>query len=66
MTAVWLGAKGTWTSGDFKIVCHGVALPAIGNWLGLKLFVRINDMLFRKVVLALLFGSGAALMFLSS
>jgi len=32
-----------------------------GTWLGLKLFGRIGEAMFRKVVLALLFISGAAL-----
>jgi len=49
------------------------ALPAVpycwnlarlaGTWLGLKLFGRIDEATFRKLVLALLFISGAVLIF---
>jgi hypothetical protein len=34
-----------------------------GTWLGLKLFGRIDEASFRKIVLALLFVSGAVLIF---
>jgi uncharacterized protein len=42
-----------------------MGLPCLlaGTWLGLKLFGRINEAGFRKIVLALLLLSGAALMF---
>jgi hypothetical protein len=33
-----------------------------GTWLGLKLFGRIDEAAFRKIVLALLFVSGVTLM----
>jgi uncharacterized protein len=40
-----------------------VTLPALcaGTWLGLKLFGRLDDRMFRKVVLGLLLFSGLAL-----
>jgi len=63
MTAVWLGVKGTWTVETSKLFVLGLPCLLAGTWLGLKLFGRINEAAFRKVVLALLFGSGAALMF---
>ena len=42
-----------------------MGLPCLlaGTWLGLKLFGRINEAGFRKIVLALLLLSGAAPMF---
>jgi uncharacterized membrane protein YfcA len=40
-------------------------LPALlaGTWLGMKLYGRLDEAAFRKVVLILLLASGAALMF---
>jgi uncharacterized membrane protein YfcA len=41
-----------------------MGLPCLlgGTWLGLKLFGRIDEATFRKIVLALLFVSGVTLM----
>jgi uncharacterized protein len=41
----------------------GLPFLFAGTWLGLKLFGRIDEAMFRKIVLALLFVSGAALIF---
>jgi uncharacterized membrane protein YfcA len=42
-----------------------IGLPVLiaGTWLGLKLFSRLNEAAFRKIVLGLLFVSGAVLLF---
>jgi hypothetical protein len=42
-----------------------MGLPCViaGTWLGLKLFGRIDEATFRKIVLALLFVSGITLLF---
>jgi uncharacterized protein len=42
-----------------------IGLPALllGTWVGLKLFGRLNEAGFRKVVLLLLFASGVTLLF---
>jgi uncharacterized membrane protein YfcA len=42
-----------------------IGLPFLlaGTWLGLRLFGRIDEAMFRKIVLALLFISGAVLIF---
>jgi uncharacterized protein len=42
----------------------GTGLPALlaGTWLGLKLFGRLDEASFRKIVLVLLLASGAVLM----
>ena len=61
MTALWLGAKGTVTSETIKLFLIGLPCVIAGTWLGLKLFGRIDEAAFRKVVLALLFASGALL-----
>jgi uncharacterized membrane protein YfcA len=62
MGAIWLGAKGTVTTDTFYFFLMGLPCVVVGTWLGLKLFGRIDEAMFRKIVLALLFASGAALM----
>ena len=63
MSALWLGARGTVTAETAKLFVLGLPCLIAGTWLGLKLFGRIDEATFRKVVLALLFVSGAALIF---
>jgi uncharacterized membrane protein YfcA len=63
MSALWLGAKGTITSETVKLFVIGLPFLIAGTWLGLKLFGRLNEAAFRKIVLALLFASGAILIF---
>src|SRR6266852_788536 len=61
MSALWIGAKGAITADTVKLFMIG--LPAVfgGTWLGLKLFGRLNEAAFRKVVLVLLLASGVVL-----
>ena len=61
MSALWLGAKGTITVETAKLFVLGLPCLIAGTWLGLKLFGRIDEPTFRKIVLALLFVSGASL-----
>jgi uncharacterized membrane protein YfcA len=61
MSAFWLGAKGAVTAETIKFFLIGLPFLAVGTWLGLKLFGRIDEATFRKIVLALLFVSGATL-----
>jgi uncharacterized membrane protein YfcA len=63
MSALWLGAKGTVTADTIKFFVIGLPFLFAGTWLGLKLFGRIDEAMFRKIVLTLLFISGAALVF---
>ena len=63
MSALWLGAKGTITPETIKLFAIGLPFLIAGTWLGLKLFGRIDEATFRKLVLALLFISGAVLIF---
>jgi uncharacterized membrane protein YfcA len=63
MTAVRLGATGTVTAETLKFFLIGLPCVIVGTWLGLKLFGKIDEAMFRKVVLALLFMSGAVLLF---
>ena len=63
MTALWLGAKGTWTADTSKFFVMGLPCLLAGTWLGLKTFGQIDEAASRKVVIALLFVSGVTLMF---
>lgn len=62
MSALWIGAKGTITADTVKLFLVGLPALLAGSWLGLKLFGRLDEASFRKVVLALLLISGAVLM----
>jgi uncharacterized protein len=61
MTALWLGINGAVTPETIKLFAIGLPFLLAGTWLGLKLFGRLNDAAFRKIVLALLFVSGVGL-----
>jgi uncharacterized membrane protein YfcA len=63
MAALMLGAKGSLTVETAKLFELGLPFLFAGTWLGLKLFGRIDEGTFRKIVLALLFVSGVALLF---
>ena len=61
MSALWLGAKGTITAETIRFFVIGLPCLFAGTWLGLKLFGRIDEATFRKIILALLLLSGATL-----
>ena len=63
MSALWLGAKGTITPETIKLFAIGLPFLIAGTWLGLQLLGQIDEATFRKLVLALLFISGAVLIF---
>ena len=63
MSALWLSAKGTVTADTAKFFVMGLPCLLPGTWLGLRLFGRIDEATFRKIVLALLFVSGMTLLF---
>jgi hypothetical protein len=62
MCALWLGGRGS-ISRDL-VWLFALGLPALfaGTWLGLKLYGKLDEAQFRKVVLILLLVSGAALL----
>jgi uncharacterized membrane protein YfcA len=62
MSALWIGAKGAITPDTIKLFLIGLPALLAGTWLGLKLFGRLDEAGFRKIVLALLLISGAVLM----
>ena len=63
MSALWLGAKGAIAPDTIKLFAVGLPVLIAGTWLGLKLYGRLDEAWFRRVVLVLLFISGVALMF---
>ncbi len=58
MTAVWLGASGAVTADTVKLFLLGLPMLLAGTWLGMKLYGRLDEASFRKVVLILLLLSG--------
>jgi uncharacterized membrane protein YfcA len=61
MSALWIGAKGAITADTIKLFLIGLPALLAGTWLGLKLFGRLDEAMFRKVVLVLLLASGVVL-----
>jgi hypothetical protein len=61
MSAISLGVAGAFKIETLKL--YALALPALiaGVWLGLKLYGKLDDLTFRKVILVLLFVSGLSL-----
>ena len=63
MSAVALGASGAVNADTLRLFAIGLPILLAGTWLGLKLYGRVDDAGFRKIVLTLLLVSGVALMF---
>ena len=61
MSALWIGARGAITPEVIKLFLVGLPALFAGTWLGLKLFGRLDEATFRKIVLVLLLTSGALL-----
>ena len=60
-TALCLGGTGTVTSDTVRLFFIGLPALLFGSWLGLRLYGRLDEAGFRRVVLALLLVSGLAL-----
>jgi uncharacterized membrane protein YfcA len=60
-TALWLGGTGTITADTTRLFLIGLPALLIGSWLGLRLYGRLDEAGFRRVVLVLLLVSGVAL-----
>jgi len=58
MTAVWLGATGAVTADTLKLFLLGLPMLLAGTWVGMKLYGRLDEASFRKIVLILLLLSG--------
>jgi uncharacterized protein len=63
MSALWLGASGALGIDTLRLFAIGLPILLAGTWLGLKLYGRVDDAGFRKIVLTLLLVSGVALLF---
>jgi uncharacterized membrane protein YfcA len=63
MSAAWLGAKGAMAADTVRLFLFGLPALLAGTWLGMKLYGRLNETMFRRIVLLLLLMSGAALVF---
>jgi uncharacterized membrane protein YfcA len=61
MTALWLGGTGMIRAATLGLFLVGLPALAVGTWAGLKLFGRLDEAGFRRVVLVLLLISGLSL-----
>ncbi len=61
VTAIALGFSGTFTAETGKLYLLGLPALLAGLWLGFKLYGKLDDVAFRKLVLALLLVSGLSL-----
>jgi uncharacterized membrane protein YfcA len=64
MTGLWLGGTGMIGADTLSLFLIGLPALALGTWAGLKLFGRLDDTAFRRIVLALLLLSGLSLLVL--
>ena len=64
MTGLWLGGTGMIGLDTIGLFLIGLPALALGTWAGLRLFGKLDDAMFRRVVLALLLVSGASLLIL--
>jgi len=63
MSALWLSGSGAVGIDTLRLFVIGLPILLAGTWLGLKLYGRVDDAGFRKIVLTLLLVSGIALLF---
>lgn len=61
MSAVSLAIGGALTAETVKLYLLGLPVLLIGTWSGFKLYGKLDDATFRKIILALLLVSGLAL-----
>jgi uncharacterized membrane protein YfcA len=61
MSAAWIGANGAVSADTVKLFLIGLPVLLAGTWLGLRLYGRLDEAAFRKLVLFLLLMSGVAL-----
>jgi uncharacterized membrane protein YfcA len=61
VTAISLSFTGAVTAETAKLYVLGLPALLAGLWLGFKLYGRLDDQAFRKLILVLLLASGLAL-----
>jgi uncharacterized membrane protein YfcA len=64
MTGLWLGGAGMIGGDTVTLFLIGLPALALGTWAGLRLFGKLDDQAFRRIVLVLLLVSGASLLIL--
>ena len=64
MTGLWLGGTGMVGGDTLALFLIGLPALAVGTWAGLKLFGKLDEATFRRIVLVLLLISGAGLLVL--
>jgi uncharacterized membrane protein YfcA len=64
MTGLWLGGTGMIGGDTLLLFLIGLPALAVGTWAGLKLFGKLDDQAFRRIILVLLLISGASLLVL--
>ena len=62
MSAMWLGAQGSVSREAVWLFVLALPVLLAGTWAGLKLYGRLDEAQFRKVVLILLLASGVMLL----
>jgi uncharacterized protein len=62
MSAAWLGGQGSISRELISLFALALPVLLAGTWLGLKLYGRLDEVQFRKIVLILLLASGAMLL----
>lgn len=62
MSAAWLGGQGAISRDVIWLFGLGLPLLLAGTWAGLRLYGKLDDTQFRKIVLALLLASGVVLL----
>jgi uncharacterized membrane protein YfcA len=60
-TAAWFGGSGTIDMSSIRLFAIGLPALAFGTWLGFRLYGRLDEASFRKIVLIVLLISGLAL-----
>src|SRR5260370_450237 len=61
---LWLGGTGMIGADTLRLLLIGLPALGVGTWAGLKLFGKIDEAAFRRVILALLLISGLGLLIL--
>ena len=62
MTLVWFGGSQMLKPDTLRLFAIGLPAVLLGTWLGLKLYGKLDEMTFRRVVLVLLLTSGLTLL----
>ena len=61
MTGLWLGGTGLVGAATLRLFVIGLPVLFAGTWVGLRLYARLDEAGFRRVVLILLLISGLGL-----